>query len=371
LKTRISFHSLILGTIVFTLLHPSLYSDAEDIPSQSANPVVLVHGNVSVKRRGWTNYAAIVFGTTLRLGDLLRVSDGSEAKIVCSDFTIRQIKPGQTAVPCPDSPGLLRASDGSWIRPTRSWPTEGTFPLVLSPRKTFLLSPNPSLRWTAVAGADYYRIQVRGPGLQWSTSVREVTEFVYPDSAPPLVPGVDYKLIVETSTSSSTVEPGNALGFSLLDKKKRQKVEAEEKRIRDLGLADGPTGFLIASLLASQELNAEAIEHLEEISKSFKVAAIKLLEADLYMKIGLLRRAESCYLDSLKLSAEEGDEIGAMRAHLALARIYLEALGNNESAEQQLNALVVSANRLGDEQTAELAGLLLTETKKKGFSPQR
>lgn len=362
---------LVVWSMVSGFSLPAFHAKAEDTTSQPANLVVLVKGQVSVKRRGWTSYAPVVFGTTLRLGDLVRAEDAANAQIVCSDLTIHHIQTGQVAVPCMEAQPLLKTSNGSLLNPTRSWPTEGTFPLVLSPRKTKLLSPNPVLRWATVAGATHYQIQVRGPNLQWSAIVGAVTEYTYPASAPALEPGVDYKLIVATQTSSSSAEPGNGLGFSLLDKKQKQAVEGEEGRIRQLGLSEPATQFVIANLYASHGLNAEAIELLDAASTSFKVAAVKRLQADLYMRVGLLRRAELCYLESLRLSADEGDELGAMQAQLALARIYLEFLGNDKAAAEQLNSLAALANKLGDEQTAQLAGLLLAETNKRRLSQER
>src|SRR6202022_1074344 len=118
--------------------------------SQAVNLAVVIEGQVSVKRRGWTNYAPVVFAKSLPRGDPLPLDDSSHRKVVCSDLTLHDILPGIVGVPCEGTQPLLRRPDGSLINATRSWPSDGSFPMVLSPRKTRLLSPHPVLRWTPV-----------------------------------------------------------------------------------------------------------------------------------------------------------------------------------------------------------------------------
>jgi hypothetical protein len=335
----------------------------------AVNLAVIIDGQVSVKRKGWTNYAAVVFGTSLQRGDLLRLDDSSHAKVVCSDLTLRGISSGIVGVPCGEGQHLLRRPDGSMINATRSWPSDGSFPVVLSPRKTRLLSPRPVLRWTPVQGTTNYRVIVRAIDFYWSSQVRSGTEITYPERAPPLEAGVDYKLVVETSGPngrSSSDEPGLGLGFSMLGSKERKIVLEEERQIENLGLPTGPTEFLIAYLYATHDLNAEAIRRLESISQTFKVAAVARLLGDLYLNIGLPRQAETNYLNSLDLSRGGKDEEGQMVVHLALARIYGQAFGNVKSASEHLDATLALANKLGDDYTVSEVGKRLAELKRTG-----
>jgi hypothetical protein len=337
--------------------------------SQAVNLAVVIEGQVSVKRKGWTNYAPVVFGTSLRRGDLLHLDDSSRVKVVCSDLTLHDVLPGIVGVPCEGTRPLLRRPDGSLINATRSWPSDGSFPMVLSPRKTRLLSPHPVLRWTPVQGITNYRVIVRAIDFYWSSQVYSGTEFTYPDKAPPLGSGVDYKLIVETSGPngrSSSEEPGLGLGFSLLGSKERKTVLDEERQLENLGLPVGPTQFLVAHLYATHGLNAEAIRRLETISSTFKVAAVARLLGDLYLEVDLPRQAETSYLNSLTLSKDGKDEEGEMLVHLALARIYGQALGNIKSASEHLDATLALAGKLGDDYTASEVGKRLAELKRSG-----
>jgi hypothetical protein len=331
------------------------------------NLVVEVEGSVSFKQKGWTNYAPLAFGIALRSGDLLKIPESAHAKVVCSDLTVHKLESGVEGIPCAGAGDLLRSAEGSLINPTRGWSYDGSYPMVISPRKTKLLNANPILRWNSVPNASYYRITVRGQSLLWSSNeIPPETELIYPESAPPLKPGEDYKLIVETQDKSSSSEPGLGLGFSLMDGMPAVKVEAQELRIKLLGLGKEPTEFLIAHLYASLNLNAESIERLENLSKTFKAAEVERLLGDLYLKVGLPRKAETCYLEALQLSVQEKDEVGEMKVHLAMAEIYERALGNVKLATEEINLTLALAGKIGDDQTAHQAGLLLAEVKKGG-----
>jgi len=266
---------------------------------------------------------------------------------------------------------LLRTADGSLFNPTRSVPNDDSFPEVLSPRKTRLLSGTPLLRWVPVTDETRYRITVRGPKLEWSEVVSG-TEIRYPPSAPALQPGVFYRLIVEMKTGSSSAEPrnafepGNAFGFAVLDKQAKERVIAEQIRIEALGLSKKATQFLVANIYAAHDLNAEAIEWLEDESRVSDSSAVERLLGDLYLKIGLPRQAESRYLKSLERSSKEKDSIGEMLAHLALARIYKQLLGNDGAAAEQSSKAIALANKLGDHYVAQQAGLLLAVAKNGG-----
>ena len=161
---------------------------------------------------------------------------------------------------------------------------------------------------------------VRGDGLYWWT-VTSATGVVYPETAPRLESGVNYKLIVEANDRSSSDESGLGLGFSVLSSKDKKIVFEEQKQIENLGLPAGPTQFLVAHLYADHGLYAEAIERLEMISQTFKAAAVKRLLGDLYMEVGLARQAEGDYLNALDLSRAENDDEGQMLIHKSMAYI--------------------------------------------------
>ena len=331
-------------------------------------------GDVHVKRLGRSQETAVVFGTGLQVGDLLTVGEASHAMVVCSDLTLHDVPMGIGAIPCSASRVVLRRQDGSLIHATRGWPNDGSAPVVLSPRKTRLLSPHPTLRWTPVKGVTTYRVFIRGLNFSWGSPDTASTELDYPNSAPKLEPGVDYKTWVVAHDGSTSDEPGPDLGFSVLGDKEAQIVVHDRHQIESLNLPDGPTQFLIAHLYANHGLYAEAINRLEAAFPTFKVAAVKRLQADLYMKVSLPRQAEREYLASLDLSKSENDSEGQMLEHKALAYIYEEVVGNREAACQQLKETLDLARTLGDDSTVGQAEKALDRlsagTKSKTVEPR-
>ena len=317
-----------------------------DETSQPLNLAILVEGRVGIKRQGWSNYAPLAFGAELRPGDLLQIPESSQMQVVCADLTLHSVAPGLAGVPCNSPEPVLRRPDDSLMRATRGKSVDGSFPVVLTPRATKVLSSTPNLRWTAVPGAKQYSVVIRGIDFEWTYAVPE-TEMVYPSSAPPLKPGVAYKLIVETGGKSSSEEAGLGLGFSILDSYERAGVLEGQKQIERLGLRRGPTEFLLAHLYATHGLNADAIQTLEALSSTFKVAAVRRFLGDLYCHVGLFRKAEDNYLSSLSLSEAGGDQETQLLAHAGLARIYAESFGNTTSAIMQLDAASATAKSLG------------------------
>ena len=152
--------------------------------------LVALEGNLSVKRQGWSDYTPALFGMVLHSGDLLRLEGTAQATIACADLTVARASGGVSSVPCTViKPVLVYGS--SLINPTRA-DAPADIPIVLSPRKTRLLSARPTIRWTPIAGVSTYKVSVRGPNLTWSTEVTDQTTLVYPDVAPPLTAGAAY-----------------------------------------------------------------------------------------------------------------------------------------------------------------------------------
>jgi hypothetical protein len=312
--------------------------------------VVAVQEPVSVKREGWSAYAPVLFGTSLHYGDLLRLDGSAQTTVVCTDLTLARAASGVGGVPCPVAQPVL-VYDGSLVNPTRSNPS-GDFPLVVAPRKTNLLDPRPTLRWTPVAGVTTYTVSVRGPNVTWSTEVNSGTEVVYPDTAPALVRGATYKVTVVAGNRSSDEESLPGLGFTLLKDNEAKPVREAETKIRALGLPDTPTRLLVANLYASKELYTEAIAQLEGLATTSQEAAVPRTLGDLYLTLGLNRLAEERYLQAVDRSERAHDMEGEALAQHALGRIY-EALGNPGESAQRLRKALELYQQLGDAKTVK------------------
>ena len=329
---------------------------------RSLHVVADVQGQVDVKRKGRTKYEPVRIGTSLRRGDLLRVEASSRATVVCADLTKRDVMSGFSGVPCHASrpKKVLIELRGSTIFPTRSYELP-SFPIVVSPRKTKLLNPRPALRWAPVVGATAYKVIVSGPNLEWM-AVSSKTEIVYPENAPDLKAGNDYRLIVEANGRSSREESIPGLGFTLLPGGEAKEVRREAQRIHEMGLPDAPTRLLIAYLYASLDLNAEAIEELEKLPKTLSEPSPVRLLGDLYLAVGLNRRAEERFVLALELSQKAKDDEGQALAHEALGLIYL-GLGNKGEATRHLKSALESYKKLEDQQAAERIEKHMSELK--------
>jgi hypothetical protein len=317
-------------------------------PDNAAHLLVVVEGRVSVKRKGWTQYVPAMFGLSLRSGDLLRLEESSRAAVACADLTLVSVPGGVSGVPC-TVPRPLLVYHGSLVNLTRDQPDD--FPVIVSPRKTQLLSPRPMLRWTPVAHTTSYTVSVRGPNVHWSMEVSAKTDIVYPDSAPALSPGLTYKLSVTAGGRSSDEESVPGLGFSVLKSDEAQVVWDREAKIRALGLAEPPTRFLIAQLYTTQDLSAEAIEQLEALSKTFKEPAVLRSLGDLYRQIALNRFAEERYLRALELSQKANDLEGEAVVQNTLGLMYLDVFGNRDEAVHRLQQATGLYQTLGDAKT--------------------
>jgi hypothetical protein len=312
------------------------------------NLVVGIEGSISIKRQGWTDYAPAFFGMALRSDDLLRLDGSSQATVACSDLTLAKAAGGVSAVPCKGTTALLM-SGGRLVMPTRAdAPLE--IPLILSPRKTKLLSAHPILRWSPVAGATLYKVALRGPNLSWSSDVSGKTEIAYPNDAPALAAGATYKLSVSTGAHSSDEESSPGLGFTMLKPDEAQVIRDGETRIRGLGASDAATRLLLANLYAGQGLTAEAIEQMESLITVAEEPAIVRALGDLYLKIRLNRLAEERYTQALALSQKLNDVEGQAIAQNALGLVY-EALGNKSEAVQRSQKAIAWYQKLGDAKT--------------------
>lgn len=356
--------SLLFPLALTAVVLPIAIAQVSGESSQAANLVVLIQGHAAIKRKNWTTFAPLIFGANLQAGDLLRLDESSIAKVLCSDLKLRDLNPGTAGTPCAPAQEILRRLDGSLLRPTRTVPSEGSFPIVLSPRRTKLLSERPLLRWMEVKDASTYHLMVRGPELLWTATVHSKTELQYPDYAPKFEAGQNYKLIVGISDDQdSGNEAANGLGFSVLSSKERKLVLEEQSQLERLGLDEGPTQYLIGHLYASHGLNAEAIQRLEAVSKKFMVPATERLLGELYLTVALPRQAETHYLKSLELSKKEQDDEGQIQCRLALATIYSRGLGNGHAAGEQLEAAIAIAGKVGDDVTIIEARKQLSELK--------
>lgn len=292
--------------------------------------LISIQGQVQLKRKYWSDYHPTAVGAELCFGDLLRPVQGTKAIVQCAD-------PHQNFWTVPD--GVISgAVEGCRppkkpihtitkpINPTRE-PLARPMPYIISPKRTWLLSDKPTLRWQAVPGATSYVVRVSGPGVDWKTE-SSTTEIVYPGK-PPLKPLEEgYLLTVEADNGESA-----ALGlFGLLEKNQAALVRATAERIARQNLAQEAKTLATAELYIGQGLIAEATELLSaSVALGSKTAAIHQMLGDLYVQVQLFHLAKKNYLQAVALATTTKDIEGQAVAAARLREVYV-ALGNLDAA---------------------------------------
>lgn len=313
--------------------------------------IVAVQGAVKVKRVNWTGFSPAVFGMAVQDADILLL-DGSapaSATIVCSDLKVITItltaanasKRNECNV---QEPVMTRG--GIEVKSMRE-NVAGDTPLVITPRKTLLLNSHPTIRWLPVPGAASYTVKISGEKVDWSTSISATTKLVYPNNAPPLVPGGTYLVTVSTSSRSGIPSSMQGMGFTLMTGKDAEAARATETKINALGLAKAPSQLLTATTYAGRQLYAEAIEQLEALPALAQEPAVVRYLGDLYLKIELNMLAEERYRQAFELSKKANDIEGQAIAAYALGLI-AESAGKKEPAQQYLQQAVDLYRKLGD-----------------------
>jgi hypothetical protein len=292
----------------------------------------------------------------VRKGNLLIREPSARASVRCGDGKEHKLEPGLQPCPCtepctPEVCGINYA--GSRLRPTRGPDTNlGLFPVVISPRKTDLLNPRPTIRWAPIAGTKdgvKYKVTILGENMKvvWTRDVDSKTWLPYPDNEPPLPPGQTYKVVVAAEFHSSDEDRSPDLGFITLTSDQARAVANEETKIKDLGLPGAQTRFLVANLYSARRLYAEAIEQLEDLDKTAKDAAVARTLGDLYGAIGLSREAERNYLEALGLQ-DAADLEGVGLIQKSLAETY-ENLGIFDQAIARFEEAIKAYERLHNE----------------------
>lgn len=314
-----------------------------------------LEGTARVQRAGWSRFGPALFGTALHYGDLLRLEPGARVTVVCADLTPVVIVSTLSGVPCDTTTPLL-VYHGSSISPTRA--AGDAAALVIAPRRTRLLGLPFAIRWAEVPGATAYQVQVRGPGVRWSDVVEGAHEIVYPEDAPPLVPGEEYRAIVTVGGASVDVAGQPGQGFSLLAPEEAGAVREAEARLRGLNLGEPATRYLVATLYAAHGLNADAIAQLEALAGTLEAPAVVRWLGELYLRVGLNDLARDRYRGALALSEQAGDVEGQALARRALARLAYCNDGNASEAALGLQQAQQLYEQLGASGLVEEIGAL-------------
>ena len=303
-----------------------------------------VQGRVELKRKNASDegFRSITRGpVSLSAGDQLKISSGAIAKVVC---------PGQNAI-------VEKRGTGERLSPQKICPTwravidkgappigemggkNAQIPYLISPRRSLILTPTPTLRWNPVAGATQYTVQIKNAqGIVWQTQVK-TPQVTYPGTIA-LTPGIPYTVVIKTNTGKSS-ESEFGSQFLLLRSAELKTVQAETNlitqieaspEIKALRLAEyyanyelpEPTAYgLTEKTVKDYSLSADAIDTLETLLKTSKSTPLIYRKlGTLYTNIGVTLPAEEIYLKAIEsIQSPEDLEEWTLTA-VALGELY-------------------------------------------------
>jgi hypothetical protein len=166
----------------------------------------------------------------------------------------------------------------------------GSNPLtLLTPRNTKLMTLSPTFKWVGME-SEPGTITVSGPdGDLWRAQTGPSSEILYPSSAPPLQPEVQYSWSIVKKNITSARVP-----FEILSARRVEEVEENLKALNSsTQLTENTLTVLKASYLISQELFHDAREVLIEAQKKTQEEPVlHLLLQEVYEKTRLTNFAE-------------------------------------------------------------------------------
>ncbi|HLO88846.1 MAG TPA: tetratricopeptide repeat protein [Nostocaceae cyanobacterium] len=293
--------STIISLILITLSAPSFAQEGRLIFISE------VKGNVKFKQPIWKSYQTAHGGELLGGSDKLRLVKGASVKVVCDNLQVWNLNSQgefEVAKGCPSSTRPVLKRPGNITSPTRAG-NDQKIPYLISPRNTSISTLQPTLRWNSVKGATSYQVQILGPEVDWTTKVNQ-SEVVYSGNKP-LKPGFRYRVIITASNGASTKDKDNS-GFTVLSDADNQRVKTDIVNLQQQLLSNESKNLALAHLYRTNNLNADAIELLEGLTKKGnKTIAVYQLLGNIYQQIGLTELAKERYLTALKLAKAENN----------------------------------------------------------------
>ncbi|MBI9045076.1 MAG: tetratricopeptide repeat protein [Anaerolineaceae bacterium] len=324
-----------------------------------SNFLVKADGNVLLRRAGWNGFFPINFGTTLKPGDLLVVEKGGAASIFCGDSNTwnedsfdLDADGEQHGIPCQSG------------HPPRPWPDvtalrgeeNPNIPYVIYPKNSALLSNTPALKWHVLEGIDEYTLSIiSDDGADRQEISVQGEKSSWPQEWPPMESNATYALIVEGGGKRS--DEGNdihsGVGFWLLDENTADLISSQVNMLHGTTDSESVKNFLVAQIYINNQLRAEAVQSLEEISNEVEGSSVWVMLGRTLLEIDCFEEAASSFQSALEIANTAGElEIQALaeygiglafqfekeeelaKSHFEKAREIFEEIGDKEHIKE-------------------------------------
>jgi hypothetical protein len=345
-------------------------------PTNAPYAVLLdVKGLVELNRRGWDGFKPVTDGTLLQRLDLLRLSGGASARVVCSDGVSKPLKSASypQGVKCPPAPradpGIFQIVISAFVYhirlvgPTRN-ETNDTVPLVLTPRASKLAGPLPVIRWQAPIRANddtTYVVALKSLSdgrVVWTDEATGTELIPDPNKQPKLKPGERYRVVVSVK---GCTEPGgcsseqNAVAgeeFTVLPEGEADNVRSDLDRILALDLGEQSKRLVVARYYVSKGLYAEAVSLLEGPDHRSQLPAEMNTLGEVYAATGLVDQAATYFKNASDAAQIAGDVFSKAMAESARGMIFEKSNYKSEAVDSYTKAELLY-KELGDKAATE------------------
>jgi hypothetical protein len=296
-------------------------------PALAADPVAViasVKGRVDISPAKGGPAQRAVFGRPLERGDKVAVSPGGAATIFFNDGNVielaeksamtvggRATKSAGAGLPSDvDAKVAKFVTAGSRqtglvaMSELRSG-SDDQAPILLVPRRTYVLTDRPAFAWRAVEGATRYRVTLSSAerGELWTRETSEPS-LAYPEDVAALASEGEYLWEVDARDDLRSLRQESSV-FQVLSAEQARAVKANLERIE--GSAGGATSaaahYLAGSYLAGLGLYDEAVTRFVALGRldPGSPAAHEAL-GSVYTKVGLMDLAAAEFQQALALT---------------------------------------------------------------------
>jgi hypothetical protein len=347
---------LVYGTLWVTPLASLATERSFNLVSEVKGEVWVLRGS----RKPWR----LAAGANLRRTDKLKLGNSSAVRVRCSNLVSWS----------PKTVGIVSVDQGcgttgrTVLTPTNESriPTRGTDdptqPYLVSPRNTYIMNSQPLLRWNPVAGMQRYRVEVSGPGVVWTTEVRQPQ--VRYGGTQVFQPGMRYRVKIQGS-DEGPLSNDPITGFSILDSTTAARVNAELAALQREPLSSEAAVLELAHVERSYELYGAAIDRLNQwVAQGNRSAAIEKLLGDLYWQIDLPWLARQHYITAQELMKRDYNQVGQAEVLSQLAELEW-GLGALKKAIAWLEAAKPIYKELGDQEQVRAIEAKLTDLRQR------
>jgi hypothetical protein len=360
------FFTFVFATILsFTACQPTA-SPVPELETEEArqsqgaslpNLLVEVQGDVWLRRAGWGEFVPAGFGIAVFPGDLLRVDVGSVASLFCGDEASWEGGPETLS-----DDGMEHGIPCQAGRPPRPWKDvaalraegDSSYPYILQPRNSALLSDRPQIRWHEPDPGSSYSITVIAEDGKERPGFETIGGASYwPSDWAPLEVDATYLLRVSPKGKPSQDESTSAgQGFWLLDTDETEEVQEQEERLRTQSLPSTAIDLVVAELYLNHGMRSEAIGLLERVAQRDGTPAVYLSLGRVYLEVGVAWEAKAAF-DQALIAAQASGELEAEAEALVGLGLSISLLGDESDALQHFESARELYEKIGAKESVE------------------